>query len=274
MLENLLQSQNNDVPLRVMTYNIHACRGTDGKWSPERIADVIAQARPDIVALQEVDVGRVRSGGVDQAILIAEQLGMTLQFSPALHLMEEKYGDAILTPWPSRLIRTGRLPGLRMFPNLEPRGALWVQISVRGVDIQMMTTHLGLLRRERMRQVEQLIGPDWLGSPRCDGPVVLGGDFNFLSRSRAYRKLTGVLNDVQFAPGAGAPHATFPSRYPRFRIDYIFASPDVRVNDVQSVRTPLTRIASDHLPVVANLAVEARRSAEQSAGEFEIAPNV
>lgn len=271
MLENT-RSLSDGVPLRVMTYNIHACRGTDGKWSPERIAEVIAASAPDIVALQEVDVGRSRSGGIDQAVLIADRLGMTLQFSPAMRVMEEQYGDAILTAWPSRLIRTGRLPGLRLFPNLEPRGALETHVNVRGVDVRMMTTHLGLLRRERMSQVEELLGSDWIGRPDDSGPVVLGGDFNFLSRSRAYRRLTSVLKDVQLAPGAGAAHATFPSRYPRFRIDYIFVSPDVQVQAVQSIRTPLTRLASDHLPLVADLAIRPKRSADTSARDFELAP--
>lgn len=270
MLE-LHRPQIDGVPVRVMTYNIHACRGTDGKWSPERIAEVIAESAPDIVALQEVDIGRARSGAVDQAMLIAEQLDMTLQFSPALRVMEEQYGDAILTPWPSRLVRAGRLPGLRLFPNLEPRGALWTEINVRGVSVQMLTTHLGLLRRERMRQIEELTGPNWVGSADCVGPSILAGDFNFLSRSKAYRKLTDHMDDVQLAPDAGPAHATFPSRYPRFRIDYIFASSDVCVRSVQSVRSPLTRLASDHLPLVANLAVQPKRSSDSAAGDFELA---
>src|SRR5665811_2525358 len=84
--------------------NVHACRGRDRQWSPQRIADVIASAEPDIVALQELDVGRARSGGADQAEMIALALGMRAQFFPALRVMEELYGDAILTAWPSRLI--------------------------------------------------------------------------------------------------------------------------------------------------------------------------
>ena len=98
--------------IRIMTYNVHRCRGRDRQYSPQRIADVIASAKPDIVALQELDVGRARSGGVDQAEMIAAALGMRAQFHPALKVMEELYGDAILTACPSRLVKAGALPGL------------------------------------------------------------------------------------------------------------------------------------------------------------------
>jgi endonuclease/exonuclease/phosphatase family metal-dependent hydrolase len=67
---------------RIMTYNVHSCRGTDGKLDVGRIAAVIAQSRPDIVALQEVDVRRTRTGSVDQAHAIAERLGMHFHLTP------------------------------------------------------------------------------------------------------------------------------------------------------------------------------------------------
>src|SRR5215204_6162405 len=90
------------VSFRVMTYNVHRCRGLDRAWSPERIAAVIASCHPDVVALQELDVGRARSGRIDQAETIARDLGMDVQFFPALRIMEELYGDAILSRWPAR----------------------------------------------------------------------------------------------------------------------------------------------------------------------------
>ena len=97
--------------LRVMTYNVHSCIGMDGKLDAERIARVIARARPDVVALQELDVGRSRTAGMDQAQLIARYLEMAFHFHPALHLEEERYGDAILTHLPHRLVKAGPLAG-------------------------------------------------------------------------------------------------------------------------------------------------------------------
>jgi hypothetical protein len=135
--------------LRVMTYNVHSCLGMDGKLNAERIARVIARARPDVVALQELDVGRARSHGMDQAQLIAQCLAMEFQFHPALHLEEERYGDAILTHLPHRLVKAGPLPGLAGKPHREPRGALWVAVDLHGKEVQIINTHLGLNRHER-----------------------------------------------------------------------------------------------------------------------------
>ena len=97
--------------LRVLTYNVHSCVGVDGKLASERIARVIARAKPDVVALQELDVGRKRTGGEDQAKRIADYLEMQYHFYPHIHAEDEKYGDAILSHLPLRIIKTGTLPG-------------------------------------------------------------------------------------------------------------------------------------------------------------------
>ena len=117
--------------LRLMTYNVHRCVGVDRDLNVERVAAVIADARPDIVALQELDVGRMRTRGVDQAHALAELLGMRSRFHPAMHVEEEQYGDAILTALPERLVRAGPLPGYPRMRALEPRGTRprWVLIT-------------------------------------------------------------------------------------------------------------------------------------------------
>jgi endonuclease/exonuclease/phosphatase family metal-dependent hydrolase len=250
--------------LRVMTYNVHRCRGLDRQWSPERIAEVIAEARPDVVALQELDVGRARSGSVDQAEMIARALGMDVQFFPVLRIMEELYGDAILSRLPSRLIKAGGLPALRGVPGLEPRGALWSSIRAGAIEVQVINTHLGLLARERAKQVTVLLGPEWLGHPDCRRPVILAGDFNATSRSRSYRRLAARFTDAQLAPGTSRPRATFPARYPALRIDHVFVDPAIEVLAAQTVRTPLALIASDHLPVVVHLCLRAEKTLRPS----------
>jgi endonuclease/exonuclease/phosphatase family metal-dependent hydrolase len=241
---------------RIMTYNVHGCRGLDRQWSPERIAQVIAECHPDVVALQELDVGRVRSGSVDQAEMIARALGMDVQFYPAMRIMEELYGDAILSRLPSRLIKAGSLPRLRGF-GLEPRGALWSSIRVGATDVQVINTHLGLLERERLKQVDALLGPAWLGHPACRNPIVVLGDLNATSRARSYRRLASRFVDAQTAPAASGRRATFPTRYPALRIDYVFVDRLIEVLAAQTVRTPLALMASDHLPVVVDLALPA-----------------
>ena len=241
-------------PLRVLTYNVHACKGRDRVISPSRIAEVIASAAPDVVALQEVDVGRMRSDRLDQAELIARELNMDFHFAPAMRVLEEEFGDAVLTARPMRLIRAGALPSIRFPVRLEPRGVLWTEIQLGAAKLQMLTTHLGLVRRERRMQAETLCGLDWLANMHCGGPTVLAGDFNFLSRSRAYAHVTSRLYDAQrFVDG---PHeATFPARYPRFRIDYVFVSHAIRVDRIETLRTQAARVASDHLPLIADLRI-------------------
>ncbi len=218
---------------RIVTYNVHRCVGTDGRLSPKRIADVLAECEPDIVALQELDVMRARTGLVDQAHEIAFDLEMDLQFHPAFKVTEEAYGDAILTSYPLRLVKAGPLPGLKLLPKLEPRGALWVAIDLGGIELQVLNTHLGLLGRERMAQVEALLGPGWLGGSRAQGPLVLLGDFNMLSRSRAYRRLAARFTDAALTPGVARPGPTFPTRYPALRIDHVFVTPPVKVRRME-----------------------------------------
>nr|WP_244470771.1 endonuclease/exonuclease/phosphatase family protein [Microvirga massiliensis] len=247
--ENVAGAQGARVP-RILTYNVHRCIGTDGRLRPERIAEVIASCQPDIVALQELDVGRARTNHVDQAEFIARALDMQFHFHPALHLIEEKYGDAILTPRPAKLVKAASLPGLAGRPALEPRGALWTSVNVGGAEIQVITTHLGLRRDERLAQVDALLGPEWLGHPACREPIILAGDFNALPRSRAYHRLTARLADAQCSPLVRQSLPTFPSRLPFLRLDHVFVSRSIQVLRAETIRTPLARVASDHLPLL------------------------
>src|SRR5580704_12058191 len=162
--------------VRILTYNVHRCVGIDRRLDVGRVAEVIAAQAPDIVALQELDVGRARTGGVDQAHQLAERLGMAFHFNAALRVEEEQYGDAILTALPERLVKAGPVPGYRRMPRLEPRGALWVEVMVGGASLQVINTHLGLVPREQQIQAATLAGPRWLGA--AAGPTVLLGDLN------------------------------------------------------------------------------------------------
>lgn len=240
---------------RILTYNVRRCLGTDGRLSPGRIADVIATYEPDVVALQELDVGRARTGGIDQAHAIAQALGMQMHFHASLRVLEEEYGNAILTHRPSRLIKAGPLPGGTGRFAPEPRGALWAAVNLGGTEVQIMTTHLGLRRQERLAQVDHLLGPQWLGHSACREPVILLGDFNASPRSRAYQRLTSRLRDAQTEVPHQRAKLTFPSRLPILRIDHAFVSRSIQVMRVESVRSPIARVASDHLPLMVEFQV-------------------
>ena len=103
---------------------------------------MIAGYAPDVVALQEVDVGRPRSGKVDQPHVIAEELEMHYHFADALQVEEERYGNAVLTRFPMTLVRAAELPTLPGGPPRERRGALWVVVRVAGREIQIGVRYL------------------------------------------------------------------------------------------------------------------------------------
>jgi endonuclease/exonuclease/phosphatase family metal-dependent hydrolase/glycosyltransferase involved in cell wall biosynthesis len=239
--------------VRLLTYNVHTCIGMDGRLSPRRIARVIAQCDPDIVALQECDVRRRRTDGRDQVREIAEELKMQFHFFPAMRLADEEYGDAVLSHHAIRLVRAGQLPGLAGRKRLEPRGALWVEMQLDGTPIQVINTHLGLSNRERLAQVEALLGDEWVGAATKRGPCILCGDFNALPGSPPYRRLHERLRDAQLGVNGHRPLRTWFSHYPIGRIDHVFLSGPLEVLSIEVPRTELVRTASDHLPLVAEI---------------------
>jgi endonuclease/exonuclease/phosphatase family metal-dependent hydrolase len=240
---------------RIVTYNVHRCVGNDRRLDVSRIAGVLAKLEPDIVALQELDVGRARTGGVDQAHEIARRLDMACHFHAALKVEEEQYGDAILTVFPERLVKVGPLPGHPAIRALEPRGALWVEVEIDGAKVQIFNTHLGLVPREQQLQAGHLAGPAWLGHPNCQGPTILLGDFNATATSVVYRTFLKGLSAARSLAPFKTPTATFPSPLPVLRIDHLFVSPEIKVTDVFAPFSPLTRVASDHLPLVMDFEV-------------------
>ncbi len=237
-----------DRSIKLLTYNVHSCIGNDRKLDPGRIVSVIAEAGADIVALQEVDVLRHRTGGVDQAHTIASLLKMQVHFHPALSVAEEQYGDAIITALPTGAVKAGPLPSIG-----EQRGALSVEILVGDRKLLVINTHLGLRGRERIRQMTTLLNTGWLrGAANEPLPCILCGDFNAIPSSATYRLAARSLKDAQLA-GKAAAKATFPSLYPLMRLDHIFVTDDLVVKKAAVLQNRLTRIASDHLPLLADI---------------------
>jgi len=238
--------------MRVLTYNVHSCIGTDGKHAPERIAEVIASAEPDVVCLQELDLRRAKTLHADQSRLIADYLDMTFEFHPTVKRKDEHFGDAILSKHPMTLVRATTFPMVpRPIPN-ELRGAVWTKVIMGGDVWQVMNTHFGLGREERRLQARHF-ATDWIAQA-MPGPLVVCGDLNSRPGSAVHRMLARDVVDVYRSSGAHRGR-TFPTGLPLLCLDYVFATPSVRVNRVEVLRTPLSRIASDHFPIVADLEV-------------------
>jgi len=241
--------------VRLLTYNVHRCVGTDRRLDVGRVAEVIAAQSPDIVALQEVDVGRARTGGVDQAHRIAQRLGMAFHFNAAFKVEEEQFGDAILTTLPERLVKAGPIPGHPRFPQLEPRGAVWVEIETPEGVLGVINTHLGLVPREQRLQAAAVAGADWALAAASEAPLVLVGDMNATPRSAAYRIMAARLAEARRAAPFAHRAPTFPSTFPVLAIDHVFASERVVIDAVRTPLDPLSRLASDHLPLIVDLSL-------------------
>lgn len=128
-------------------------------------------------------------------------------------------------------------------------------MEIEGKPVQVINTHLGLVPKEQQIQAAWLAGPAWLGHPMRQGPSILLGDFNATSSSVVYRTLCAKLAAARRLSPSRSATSTFPSTLPVLRIDHIFVSPEIKVENVFVPFDALTRIASDHLPLVMDFSV-------------------
>jgi endonuclease/exonuclease/phosphatase family metal-dependent hydrolase len=240
--------------LRLMSYNVHRGVGVDGRLSLGRVAEVIRRSDAHVVALQEVDVGRTRTGSVDQPAVLAALVGMWATFGQTMRADSGTYGNAILSRWPAELLRSTALPSLPAIPSLEPRGAMSVAIETpSGAILHVVNTHLGLRRAERSAQMRAILEDDWLCADGGSAGTVMCGDFNCGPTSAPHRLACGKLQDVRALTGRRRGLATWPSFLPMFALDHVMVGPGIEVLDVEVPRDRFVRRASDHLPVVVTL---------------------
>lgn len=242
--------------LRVVTYNIHSCIDRLGQASPDTILAAIKPLRPDVVALQEVDVGIPRTRYQNQPRLLAEGLQMEYAFYPTVHHPEGQYGLALLSKFDDFQIAGADLPLLPL-GRFEKRGVMHMTLELSAGRLHIFNTHMSLFPPERRRQMKFLMGNQWLGGLDTPDPVVFCGDLNAGPRSAVYRRLARRLTDVQSL--CPPPKATYSSRRPVFRIDHLFVSEHFKAATVRVPRNETVRRASDHLPLCAELLLDNRQ---------------
>ena len=115
--------------LKVATYNIHSCIDTARTVDMDKTARVIAGFDPDVVALQEVDAHKQRTGNVYQAKWLAKRLKLAYRYYPVIERGTERYGLAVLAKLPMKTVKSGRLPALPLKRPREVRGAMWVRLD-------------------------------------------------------------------------------------------------------------------------------------------------
>jgi endonuclease/exonuclease/phosphatase family metal-dependent hydrolase len=233
------------VKLRVMSWNIHHGEGIDGLLDLERIAQLIRETQPDLVALQEVDRGVARTARRDLPSELAALTGLTPVFSRNLAFQGGDYGNATLSRWP---IVGSTNHHYRMLREGEQRGLLQTTLDIRGHHLSFWNTHIDHRpdHSERLSNVEEI---RTLLSANTH-PVILTGDFNDLPNQPVYTHLSALFRDAWIEGGQG-DGATFPGRDNPRRIDYLWL--DRRANFSVSHAQVLSSDASDHLPLVVDL---------------------
>lgn len=231
-------------PLRLVTYNIHKCRGMDGRTRPDRIVEVLAKLDADIIALQEVvGAGPDEEG---QAAYLGARLGMGWVMNATRLLRGKAYGNAVLSRWP---IVEDYCCDLSVAAR-EPRGCQRVDIDVAGKTLHVFNVHLGTAVRERRTQAPLLA--EFVADPQVPGPKVLLGDFNEWIRGLTSKTLSTMLEGVDLTTYLRS-RRTYPGVLPMLHLDHIYLAGGVTVEHVSLPRTRLTLVASDHLPLVAEV---------------------
>ncbi len=234
--------------LRVLCYNIHYGQGMDGVYDIPRLAEVINRAKPDLVALQEVDVGVRRSGRVHQALELGRLTGMAVRFGPTQHYEGGLFGNAVLTRLPILDVAIHPLPYTESTPELVtyPRGAIAVVVrGPGGQPLRFVSTHFQHNVPED-RAAEAKAINELFADSDDPMPTILAGDINALPDSEPLQILRERWTDAMDDP----PAPTAPADKPRSRIDYIFYQPESRFRllEAEVIAEPM---ASDHRPVFA-----------------------
>ena len=238
--------------LRVASYNIHSGIGVDGQYSLSRTARTIETLRADIVCLQEVDVGRKRTNFDNQAKELGRFLDMYWCFGSASTSSGGHYGNAVLSKEPLEFVQN--LP-LNENMTAEPRAALWVRTRFVHSELNVLNTHFGLLWSDADKQGKLLLQQSNELKCNLTCKTILCGDFNLFSIESFCRDCSYILDDVQ-KRFKGQRMRTFTSKLPILDLDHILISKEFKVRDIEVPKTRLSQIASDHLPLVAELTLE------------------
>jgi len=233
--------------LRVMTYNIHVGIGMDKKLDLQRIADVINRQHPDLVGLQEVDRGVKRTQQMDEIAELAKLTRMDYAFAFNLAYQGGQYGVAILSRLPITATEHWHFKNLR---EAERRGFIRAEVSYHGRKLNFVTTHLDYQFDDgRVFETQQLLA----ALKDVKGPLIISGDFNDVPDGNAYQLMRADFDDAWVASANTLSGLSYPADKPAKRIDYIFAR---RTDALRAKRTwTVETLASDHIPVVADLEV-------------------
>lgn len=234
--------------IRVVTYNIHKCRGLDRRVRPRRIVDVLREVDADIIALQEVVCVPGADKEHDQARFFAEELAYHYCLGENRQHQGGAYGNVVLSRTP--------LCGVRNYDiscsGYERRGCLRADVELPGGSLlHVFNVHLGLALLERRRQARKLIGREILGNADLRGARIVLGDFNEWTRGLTSHLLAAHLQSADIRLHLGRAR-TYPGILPLLHLDHIYFDPALRLERLALHRSRASLVASDHLPLVAD----------------------
>lgn len=241
------QAQNT---LKLMSYNIKNANGMDNVCNFQRIANVINNTSPDVVAIQEVDSMTNRSGQKYVLGEIADRTQMHGYFAPAIDYDGGKYGIGLLTKQVPLRLQTLPLPGRE-----EARTLILAEFT----DYIYCCTHMSLTEEDRMKSLE-LVKAFTSSSTK---PLFLAGDMNAEPES-------GFIKELQkdFQILSNPKQHTFPAPDPKETIDYIATlKQNAKGFAVISAKVINEPMASDHRPILVEL-----RTAEKADKIFRMKP--
>ena len=233
--------------LRVVTYNIHKCRGLDRRVRPGRIADVLKGIDADIIALQEVLSIEGPKREEDQLRFIVDELGFDFAFGETRRLKGGRYGNVVLSRFPIHVHRNFDITT----PGHERRGCLRTDIQVNGSMLHVFNVHLGTAIVDHRQQARRLFDERIVSHAELQGRRIVLGDFNEWFRGMVGPTLKSHLEHADVRQHLKRPR-TYPGVLPIFNLDHIYFDRSLKLERLHLHKRRPALIASDHLPLVAD----------------------
>jgi endonuclease/exonuclease/phosphatase family metal-dependent hydrolase len=234
--------------LRIVTYNIHKCRGLDRRVRPDRIAAVLKETGGDVIALQEVLSVEGHGHEHHQARCIAEALGMDYRIGENRRLHGGAYGNVTLSCLPLADDKNFDIT----WRGRERRGCLRTDVKLDDRHLlHLFNIHLGTAFIERRHQGRQLVSDEILNSAELKGARVVVGDFNEWTHGLASRLLSQHFKSADLRSHLSRAR-TYPGILPLVHLDHVYYDEVLELERLTLHRSRTSLIASDHLPLVAD----------------------